>query len=151
MQVPIDPIYIWNWIWKRLWQWQLINHSILKNITWETYDARRFFNSFSPKKLHRFKSRRNSGRQKLIKTFFFQDSGVGTPVTLRVDPNGFYLYWVDQNHEMDLLDIAIIRDTRTSRHAKIPKVRLHDWIEVYTKSPLKFMTSSPWPVQYGTE
>lgn len=51
---------------------------------------------------------------------------MGTPVTLRVDPNGFYLYWVDQNHEMDLLDIAIIRDTRTSRHAKIPKVSFHD-------------------------
>ncbi|XP_049826197.1 1-phosphatidylinositol 4,5-bisphosphate phosphodiesterase classes I and II-like isoform X2 [Aethina tumida] len=50
-----------------------------------------------------------------------EESGVGTPVTLRVDPNGFYLYWVDQNHEMDLLDIAIIRDTRTGRYAKIPK------------------------------
>ncbi|CAH1173596.1 unnamed protein product [Phaedon cochleariae] len=50
-----------------------------------------------------------------------EDSGVGTPVTLRVDPNGFYLYWIDQNHEMDLLDIAIIRDTRTGRYAKIPK------------------------------
>ncbi|KAG5894580.1 hypothetical protein JTB14_017160 [Gonioctena quinquepunctata] len=50
-----------------------------------------------------------------------EDSGVGTPVTLRVDPQGFYLYWVDQNHEMDLLDIAIIRDTRTGRYAKIPK------------------------------
>ncbi|XP_072396815.1 1-phosphatidylinositol 4,5-bisphosphate phosphodiesterase classes I and II isoform X2 [Diabrotica undecimpunctata] len=50
-----------------------------------------------------------------------EDSCVGTPVTLRVDPHGFYLYWVDQNHEMDLLDIAIIRDTRTGRYAKIPK------------------------------
>ncbi|XP_044732001.1 1-phosphatidylinositol 4,5-bisphosphate phosphodiesterase classes I and II isoform X2 [Chrysoperla carnea] len=50
-----------------------------------------------------------------------EDSGVGTPVTLRVDKHGFYLYWVDQNHEMDLLDIATIRDTRTGRYAKIPK------------------------------
>ncbi|CAH0561313.1 unnamed protein product [Brassicogethes aeneus] len=50
-----------------------------------------------------------------------EDTGAGTPVTLRVDPNGFYLYWVDQNHEMDLLDIGIIRDTRTGRYAKIPK------------------------------
>ncbi|RZC39107.1 1-phosphatidylinositol 4,5-bisphosphate phosphodiesterase classes I and II, partial [Asbolus verrucosus] len=49
------------------------------------------------------------------------DSGVGTPVTLRVDKYGFYLYWVDQNHEMDLLDIATVRDTRTGRYAKIPK------------------------------
>jgi phosphatidylinositol phospholipase C beta len=47
---------------------------------------------------------------------------VGTPVTLRVDKNGFYLYWMDQNHEMDLLDIATVRDTRTGRYAKIPKV-----------------------------
>ncbi|PNF24811.1 1-phosphatidylinositol 4,5-bisphosphate phosphodiesterase classes I and II, partial [Cryptotermes secundus] len=50
-----------------------------------------------------------------------EDSGVGTPVTLRVDKNGFYLYWVDQNKEMDMLDIATIRDTRTGRYAKIPK------------------------------
>ncbi|KAG8323400.1 hypothetical protein J6590_006411 [Homalodisca vitripennis] len=26
-----------------------------------------------------------------------KDSGVGTPVTLRVDERGFYLYWTDQN------------------------------------------------------
>ncbi|KAF2880994.1 hypothetical protein ILUMI_25210 [Ignelater luminosus] len=51
-----------------------------------------------------------------------EDSGVGTPVTLRVDQNGFYLHWVDQMNEMDLLDIATIRDTRTGRYAKIPKV-----------------------------
>ncbi|XP_046663735.1 1-phosphatidylinositol 4,5-bisphosphate phosphodiesterase classes I and II isoform X2 [Homalodisca vitripennis] len=50
-----------------------------------------------------------------------EDSGVGTPVTLRVDERGFYLYWTDQNKEVDLLDIATIRDTRTGRHAKIPK------------------------------
>lgn len=50
-----------------------------------------------------------------------EDSGVGTPVTLRVDANGFYLYWVDQNHEMDLLEVATIRDSRTGKYAKIPK------------------------------
>lgn len=55
--------------------------------------------------------------------FIFQDSGVGTPVTLRVDEHGFYLHWVDQMNEMDLLDIATIRDTRTEKYAKIPKVR----------------------------
>lgn len=49
---------------------------------------------------------------------------MGTPVTLRVDQHGFYLHWVDQVNEMDLLDIATIRDTRTGRYAKIPKVRL---------------------------
>ncbi|XP_048526774.1 1-phosphatidylinositol 4,5-bisphosphate phosphodiesterase classes I and II isoform X2 [Dendroctonus ponderosae] len=50
-----------------------------------------------------------------------EDTGVGIPVTLKVDPDGFYLYWVDQNHEADLLDIAHIKDTRTGRYARIPK------------------------------
>ncbi|XP_066146775.1 1-phosphatidylinositol 4,5-bisphosphate phosphodiesterase classes I and II isoform X2 [Euwallacea fornicatus] len=50
-----------------------------------------------------------------------EDTGVGIPVTLRVDPNGFYLYWVDQNHEVDLLDVTHIKDTRTGRYARIPK------------------------------
>ncbi|KAK4886210.1 hypothetical protein RN001_002481 [Aquatica leii] len=50
-----------------------------------------------------------------------EDSGVGTPVTLRVDQHGFYLLWVDQMNEMDLLDIATIRDVRTGKYAKIPK------------------------------
>ncbi|XP_004536250.1 1-phosphatidylinositol 4,5-bisphosphate phosphodiesterase classes I and II isoform X2 [Ceratitis capitata] len=49
------------------------------------------------------------------------DSGTGTPVTMRVDPKGFYLYWIDQNNEMDILDIATIRDTRTGAFAKKPK------------------------------
>ncbi|XP_013102545.1 1-phosphatidylinositol 4,5-bisphosphate phosphodiesterase classes I and II isoform X3 [Stomoxys calcitrans] len=49
------------------------------------------------------------------------DSYVGTPVTMRVDPNGFFLYWVDQNNEMDMLDIASIRDVRTGQYAKKPK------------------------------
>lgn len=47
---------------------------------------------------------------------------MATPVTLKVDKYGFYLHWVDQNNEMDMLDVAIIRDTRTGKHAKIPKV-----------------------------
>jgi PH domain len=51
-----------------------------------------------------------------------QDPGPGTPITLRVDKQGFYLCWVDQNHEMDLLDIATIRDVRTGQYAKKPKV-----------------------------
>ncbi|XP_015596066.1 1-phosphatidylinositol 4,5-bisphosphate phosphodiesterase classes I and II isoform X2 [Cephus cinctus] len=50
-----------------------------------------------------------------------EDSGVATPVTLRVDKYGFYLHWVDQHNEMDMLDIATIRDTRTGKYAKIPK------------------------------
>lgn len=50
-----------------------------------------------------------------------EDPGSGTPVTLKVDKNGYYLYWIDQNNEMDILDIATIRDVRTGRYAKIPK------------------------------
>ncbi|XP_057325242.1 1-phosphatidylinositol 4,5-bisphosphate phosphodiesterase classes I and II isoform X2 [Microplitis mediator] len=50
-----------------------------------------------------------------------EDSGVGTPVTLKVDEFGFYLYWIDQNNEVDMLDIAVIRDTRTGKYAKVPK------------------------------
>lgn len=52
----------------------------------------------------------------------FQESGIGTPVTLRVDPKGFFLYWADQNNEIDLLDIALIRDVRTGPYAKKPRV-----------------------------
>lgn len=71
--------------------------------------------------------------------FFFssliQDSTSGTPVTMRVDANGFYLCWVDQNNEIDLLDIATIRDVRTGQYAKKPRVRLffymHAFIFVY--------------------
>uniref|UniRef100_A0A182T6G1 PLC-beta PH domain-containing protein n=1 Tax=Anopheles maculatus TaxID=74869 RepID=A0A182T6G1_9DIPT len=54
--------------------------------------------------------------------FVAKDSCNGTPVTLRVDVKGFFLYWVDQNHEMDMLDIATIRDVRTGQYAKKPRV-----------------------------
>ncbi|XP_022903409.1 1-phosphatidylinositol 4,5-bisphosphate phosphodiesterase classes I and II [Onthophagus taurus] len=50
-----------------------------------------------------------------------EDSGMGTPVTLKVDKFGFFLHWTDQKNESDMLDIANIRDTRTGRYAKIPK------------------------------
>lgn len=53
---------------------------------------------------------------------FKQDSGAGVPVTLRVDPKGFFVYWTDQNMEVELLDIAYIRDVRTGVFAKVPKV-----------------------------
>lgn len=64
----------------------------------------------------------NKWRFKIL-PFISQDASAGTPVTLRVDRQGFYLYWFDQNHEMDLLDIATIRDVRTGQYAKKPKVR----------------------------
>ncbi|XP_012152849.1 phospholipase C at 21C isoform X2 [Megachile rotundata] len=50
-----------------------------------------------------------------------EDSGIATLVNLKVDKFGFYLHWIDQNNEMDMLDIAIIRDTRTGKYAKVPK------------------------------
>ncbi|KAG7213901.1 hypothetical protein KM043_003103 [Ampulex compressa] len=64
-------------------------------------------------------SRQLQDGEKFVK--WDEDCGVATPVTLRVDKYGFYLHWVDQNNEMEILDIAIIRDTRTGKHAKIPK------------------------------
>ncbi|XP_066107980.1 1-phosphatidylinositol 4,5-bisphosphate phosphodiesterase beta-3 isoform X2 [Saccopteryx bilineata] len=42
-------------------------------------------------------------------------------VTLRVDPNGFFLYWTGPNMEVDTLDISSIRDTRTGRYARLPR------------------------------
>ncbi|XP_075401642.1 1-phosphatidylinositol 4,5-bisphosphate phosphodiesterase beta-3 [Tenrec ecaudatus] len=42
-------------------------------------------------------------------------------VTLRVDTNGFFLYWTGPNMEVDTLDISSIRDTRTGRYARLPK------------------------------
>ncbi|CAG4972212.1 unnamed protein product [Parnassius apollo] len=51
-----------------------------------------------------------------------EDSGAGLPVTLRVDPKGFFLFWTDQNMEVEMLDIATIRDVRTGVHARVPKV-----------------------------
>ncbi|XP_073949502.1 phospholipase C at 21C [Choristoneura fumiferana] len=50
-----------------------------------------------------------------------EDSGTGLPVTLRVDARGFFLFWTDQNMEVEMLDIATIRDVRTGVHAKVPK------------------------------
>lgn len=43
-----------------------------------------------------------------------------SPVTVRVDKNGFYIYWVCQNGETDTLEISTIRDTRTGKYARVP-------------------------------
>uniref|UniRef100_A0A8C2GP34 1-phosphatidylinositol 4,5-bisphosphate phosphodiesterase n=1 Tax=Cyprinus carpio TaxID=7962 RepID=A0A8C2GP34_CYPCA len=43
-------------------------------------------------------------------------------VTLKVDPDGFFLYWsVGTSMEVEILDISQIRDTRTGRFARMPK------------------------------
>uniref|UniRef100_A0A8C3MN40 Phosphoinositide phospholipase C n=1 Tax=Geospiza parvula TaxID=87175 RepID=A0A8C3MN40_GEOPR len=44
-----------------------------------------------------------------------------TPVTLRVDPDGFFLYWTGPSAEVELLDLCSVRDTRTGRFARAPK------------------------------
>ena len=50
-----------------------------------------------------------------------ENSTIGTAVTLKVDPDGYVLFWKDQNKEMDYLDLSLIRDTRTGKYAKVPK------------------------------
>uniref|UniRef100_UPI00398E57B4 1-phosphatidylinositol 4,5-bisphosphate phosphodiesterase beta-2-like n=1 Tax=Pristiophorus japonicus TaxID=55135 RepID=UPI00398E57B4 len=49
------------------------------------------------------------------------DTGVGSPVTLRVDSHGHFLYWTYQNKQVDLLEFTAIRDTRIGKYAKVPK------------------------------
>ncbi|XP_076983558.1 1-phosphatidylinositol 4,5-bisphosphate phosphodiesterase beta-2 isoform X2 [Tamandua tetradactyla] len=49
------------------------------------------------------------------------DTTVASPVILRVDHKGYYLYWTYQSKEMEFLDITNIRDTRFGKFAKIPK------------------------------
>ncbi|KAM8986027.1 LOW QUALITY PROTEIN: 1-phosphatidylinositol 4,5-bisphosphate phosphodiesterase beta-3-like [Ara ararauna] len=50
-----------------------------------------------------------------------EEPATRTLVTLRVDPDGFFLYWTGPSMEVDLLDICVIRDTRTGRYARVPK------------------------------
>ncbi|KAL8601332.1 hypothetical protein ACOMHN_054625 [Nucella lapillus] len=49
------------------------------------------------------------------------NSPMGTPVTMKVDEKGTILFWKDMMKEMDFLDIATIKDTRTGKYAKLPK------------------------------
>nr|XP_021323210.1 1-phosphatidylinositol 4,5-bisphosphate phosphodiesterase beta-1 [Danio rerio] len=60
-----------------------------------------------------------------------EDSSTVTPVTLRVDPQGYFLYWTDQNKETDLLDISYIKDARTGKCTKTPKeAKLRELLDV---------------------
>ncbi|XP_028623017.1 1-phosphatidylinositol 4,5-bisphosphate phosphodiesterase beta-2 isoform X4 [Grammomys surdaster] len=49
------------------------------------------------------------------------ETSIASPVILRVDPKGYYLYWTYQSKEMEFLDVTSIRDTRFGKFAKIPK------------------------------
>ncbi|XP_053676254.1 1-phosphatidylinositol 4,5-bisphosphate phosphodiesterase classes I and II [Anopheles nili] len=78
-----------------------------------------------------------------------EDSCNGTPVTLRVDVKGFFLYWVDQNHEMDMLDIATIRDVRTGQYAKKPRdMKLRQIVTMGSQDTLEEKTVT---VCYGAD
>ncbi|KAB0403376.1 hypothetical protein E2I00_001162, partial [Balaenoptera physalus] len=54
-------------------------------------------------------------------SFSLQETTIASPVILRVDPKGYYLYWTYQSKEMEFLDITSIRDTRFGKFAKMPK------------------------------
>ncbi|XP_063079502.1 1-phosphatidylinositol 4,5-bisphosphate phosphodiesterase beta-1-like [Engraulis encrasicolus] len=61
------------------------------------------------------------------------DSTTVTPVNLRVDPEGYFLYWIDQNKETDVLDMSFIKDTRTGKYAKLPKdAKVRELLDVGT-------------------
>ncbi|KAM7403939.1 hypothetical protein PAMA_004381 [Pampus argenteus] len=54
-------------------------------------------------------------------TKWSEDSTKTVPITMKMDPKGFYLYWINQSKETTFLDVATIRDTRTGKYAKLPK------------------------------
>ncbi|XP_059504321.1 1-phosphatidylinositol 4,5-bisphosphate phosphodiesterase beta-1 isoform X2 [Stegostoma tigrinum] len=59
------------------------------------------------------------------------DSTTVTPVTLKVDPQGLFLYWTDQNKETDLLEISLVKDARTGKYARNPKdAKLRELLDV---------------------
>ncbi|XP_068577941.1 1-phosphatidylinositol 4,5-bisphosphate phosphodiesterase beta-2 [Cebidichthys violaceus] len=54
-------------------------------------------------------------------TKWSEDSTKTVPVTMKMDPKGFYVYWINQSKETTFLDVATVRDTRTGKYAKLPK------------------------------
>ncbi|KAM4597633.1 1-phosphatidylinositol 4,5-bisphosphate phosphodiesterase beta-1-like [Polymixia lowei] len=60
-----------------------------------------------------------------------EDLSTVTPVSLCVDPHGFYLYWTDQNKETELLDLTLVKDVRTGRSTRTPKeAKLRELLDV---------------------
>ncbi|XP_040268094.1 1-phosphatidylinositol 4,5-bisphosphate phosphodiesterase beta-2 [Bufo bufo] len=49
------------------------------------------------------------------------ESSTASPVILRVDPKGYYVYWTFQSKEIEFIEVTSIRDTRFGKYAKIPK------------------------------
>ncbi|XP_072265743.1 1-phosphatidylinositol 4,5-bisphosphate phosphodiesterase beta-1 [Pyxicephalus adspersus] len=59
------------------------------------------------------------------------DSTLVYPVVLKVDPNGFFIHWVDQNKETELLDLSLVKDARWGKYARTPKdPKLREQLEV---------------------
>ncbi|XP_018422344.1 PREDICTED: 1-phosphatidylinositol 4,5-bisphosphate phosphodiesterase beta-1 [Nanorana parkeri] len=59
------------------------------------------------------------------------DSTLVYPVFLKVDANGFFIHWVDQNKETELLDLILVKDARWGKHARTPKdPKLREQLEV---------------------
>lgn len=54
-------------------------------------------------------------------TQWSEDSRKTSPVTMKMDSKGFYVYWTNQSKEITFLDVATIRDTRVGKYAKLPK------------------------------
>ncbi|XP_050520441.1 1-phosphatidylinositol 4,5-bisphosphate phosphodiesterase classes I and II [Daktulosphaira vitifoliae] len=73
--------------------------------------------------------------EKVIK--WDEESGIGTPVTLKVDSHGFFLYWQDQKKDCEVIDMSTIRDTRTGKYSKVPKdAKLRSVVCMGSQEPL---------------
>ncbi|XP_025195692.1 1-phosphatidylinositol 4,5-bisphosphate phosphodiesterase classes I and II [Melanaphis sacchari] len=65
------------------------------------------------------------------------ESGVGLPVTIKVDERGFFLYWIDQKKDCEVIDMSTIRDTRTGKYARVPKdAKLRSVVCMGSQEPL---------------
>ncbi|XP_075699613.1 1-phosphatidylinositol 4,5-bisphosphate phosphodiesterase beta-2 [Rhinoderma darwinii] len=49
------------------------------------------------------------------------ETSTASPVILRVDQKGYYVYWTFQSKEIEFIELTSIRDTRFGKYAKIPK------------------------------
>ncbi|XP_022179419.1 1-phosphatidylinositol 4,5-bisphosphate phosphodiesterase classes I and II [Myzus persicae] len=65
------------------------------------------------------------------------ESGIGLPVTIKVDERGFFLYWMDQKKDCEVIDMSTIRDTRTGKYARVPKdAKLRSVVCMGSQEPL---------------
>ena len=69
---------------------------------------------------------------------------------MRVDGNGFFLFWTDQNNETEFLEISSIRDARTGRGARTParEGKLRDSVSMGPEIPLEEKTVT---IVYGCD